>query len=704
MHQVIDAIIGTPTPIRAILQLVSTRNAPGRTPFERYAGIVLNDAGAEALSSWPLSKPVQLVPPGSGHMAQLVCSGSATEGERTILQDIEAALNRLISIVDTIEDSADFGQLQTGKLAIGHSPLGSGFLPDRPRYRSALVRLPAISPTEQPSLEYMNEVDWRVLDYIAGNAHAVFQSSMLPNLHQSFMGAHAPDHSDWDVRTRLASMLLKLELPLPFSCRFDCNVQAKAAAITFAVPQASVLPRYTNNGPNAPLEPINAKQAGAALAAYTMRLACLLGAACFGSGRRLDHAFIMAVREADSKPLLACRFDRDEYVRHTLTAINSGDLFDPALRFDAAAIAEIAKPQSFCLGDMDNIEAFQNERAAIMGGNRIEPYLDNRPLTDCMRRLFHARRICDIDTRHFFGSEPDEIREARNDSIDSTIAAIARLESIVAELESQTTPPDDDASARPLFCANPLSRATVSLLDDDYAVSLQAEAFLSGRLVEDIPADRIPCYFRAPNALFEAHLGLSELYERLGDYKGAEAQADICVALAPTTAQAHYRKASALAQQGKYEQAANIIVSGLRTAVSHRDCALLYYHLGLILSKIGLEQQAAAVFVYTTVFGGTYAEKAQHIIKSYRKREGAPIILSGSPLAASREMVRNRIPVAPSDEVRTLITKAAVGLSCANAPEAAAPYASALASYLRDDFVIALTAQSLMTGIEPARA
>jgi len=61
-------------------------------------------------------------------------------------------------------------------------------------------------------------------------------------------------------------------------------------------------------------------------------------------------------------------------------------------------------------------------------------------------------------------------------------------------------------------------------------------------------------------------------------------------------------------------------------------------------------------------------------------------------------MARARIPVAPSDETRSLVVQAAVGLSCANAPKAAAPYVSAMARYFRNDPVLADAARSIREG------
>jgi len=209
---------------------------------------------------------------------------------------------------------------------------------------------------------------------------------------------------------------------------------------------------------------------------------------------------------------------------------------------------------------------------------------------------------------------------------------------------------------------------------------------------------KIPQFFRAPSALFHAHMGLSDLYQRMGDFAGAIAHADACIALAPTTASAYFRKADILAQQTRSAEAMNVLTAGLCCAISKRDCALLYYHLGLLLWCVGRKSDAAAVQVYTSSLQGEFAEKARAVVKSLRTRRSASVIVHASPLAAAREIARARIPLAPNEMARTLIARAAIGLSCANAPEAAAPYVAELTTYLPGDRIIATTSRSIIHG------
>ena len=688
--RVIDELLAAPLPVPAMGRLISKAFSPHAEPFERYAGLALKDAGAGELGQMPAERALHLSPPGDGHMAQLSCTAAAGTCVDGLVENVEGALNRLCGMVDALEDSADLGDPQQ-PLGITMSALGGAFKPDRPVFRSAHVRLPGIGATDAPSQEYLNEVDWRTLDHVAVIARNVFQSSLLPNMHQAFMGAYAPTGSDWDVRTRQAMLLGKLELPLRCTWSFDCDVPARTAAIRFSAPSAGAFPKRVGMG-GATLCDVGERVDDARLV-YTLRLSCLMAAVCFGASRSIETAHIEAM--AGGEHLVSCVFDRHGFVHETLVAIAEGALCSPTLRFDPELTARVAAPRSVAFGAQCAADGFCT-------ATRIDTHQDMRPLPPRLVELFHAKRICDIDTRHYYGGGERIIEDARLDSDESILAAIASLEDVVTDLYAHTVPPDDDASARPLYCSNPLSRAMVSLLDDELAVSLQAEAFLRGASSPDEIDEatrRLPHYFRAPHALFQAHLGLSDLYGRLGDHHGAQREADRALVLAPTTAQAYYRKADDLAQQERFVEAANTLVAGLRCAVHERDCALLYYHLGLVLWKLGRQRDAAAVHVYTMSLNGEHAGKSAAVVKALRKRKGSPVVTHTSPLAAAREMSKARIPIAPSDVARTLIVHAAVELSCADAPEAAAPYAAAVARYFRNDPVICATAESLIHGL-----
>ena len=693
----IDDLIGSVSVQQSVKRLLGQINKPDASPFERYAGMALEAAGGNRIGEVSPFHVLRLLPPEDGKLVRIACAAQLDDEERAIVTGVENALNRLVGIADAIEDGFAAGARASQGPRLSISIFGASPISDERGYRSAYVKLPRMGLSDKPTVPYFNEVDWRVVDHIASNSHTVFQNCLRPNTRQSIMGAFAPDWSDWDVRTRLASILEGLELPFTLAYSFDCDATRGIASVHFRMPAESTLPAWRLEGETARLVPIG-DSVDEARMAYTMRLACLLAAACFGSGRTIDHAYVVALRDDGDDIALSCAFERTAYVHTVLTAIDEGTLSDPRFRFDVEGLADLMAE-----GDVRFSLRAQLDRPAVeahedgLGTQRANPWEDGRELTDELQRIFHSSTIAQIDCTHYLGPSALEIDEAKRDADDSPIAAIARLESIVANLESALAPPGDDADARPLYCGNPYTRAIVSLLDDAISIGLDAEAYLHDDGLHEM-LRKLPRYFRAPNALYHAHMGLSDLYERLGDMDGAEAEANRCITLAPTTVDAHFRKAHLLAQQGRFVEAANVIIFALPLAVAADDCAILYYHLGLLLWNLDRKADAAAVFTYAASFTGEYAEKCTKVVAGLRKRKGESVIVHASPKIAAREMARARIPVAPGDDTIALAIRAMIGLSCMGAPRAAAPYSNIAARAFSHDSIIVSACRSLVHG------
>ena len=694
--QVVDGLIASDSPARAICALAARRGSPNITAFERYAGIVLHDAGAPQLAELAPKLALFLVRADDRRLVTITCASPPTEA-LDLLANMEAAINRLGGIADALEACVAREQRENG-YRIGISWAGTSFLLDNSKYDALYIEPPKLLASQEADLVFFNELDWRVVDHVARSAHREFQASVFMNTYQSVMGVWAADGSDWDIRTRMAASLEALSIPLSSTFSYDCDTQRQAVSVRFTVPGTGQFPRRMRNPAGTTLsDAVESGSVRAARTMYALRLSCLLAALCFGSGKHIEHAYVTAVDGGDGHVMASCSFDRSRYVHGTLTSIDSEELSGPSLRFDVAACASLLSADELRIASPDADDTQIEPVDDGMASQRIAPVADTRELPDGMRRLFHARLICDTDTRATFGRHDDVVEAAREDAASSPLAAISHLENIVSELEGRLCAPDDEADARALYCSNPYARVAVSLVDDHVTIGEQAQAFLDGD-TEGLPEIDAPRYFRAPDALFHAYMGLSDLYERLGDTRGAEAQADRCLALAPTTAQAYYRKADILAQQQRYAEAANVLIEGLRHAISERDCALLYYHLALVFWNMGMKRESATIHVYASSLRGEFAEKSLAAVKNLRNHEDRQVIAFASPRAAARELKRLRIPVSPSDEAKMLVIRAAMGLTCTSAPEAAAPYAAALTRYFRDDPIIATTVTSIIKG------
>ena len=694
-HVVAEELVGSSKPGPAIRALAQRADDPSATPFERYAASALRDGGALQLTE-PGRPELRLHRKPGGQLVRL-SMGAGPQGDPKPVWVLEDALNRMTGIVAALDEgvgsnapaSPESGRARRRELFERYGlayPLWSD------TERGANVVLPSAPSNEKAALAYFNEIDWRMLDTVANNAHVFFQAAILTNLNQRIFGVKAPHCSEWDVRTRLASILGGLEPPLRLTFRFDCDTSRGTAFVRFDAPPAESFPMLAA-GPDGALKPIG-NRIGNARLAYSLRIATLIGAACFGSGRIIEHALVVG-HDSGSQPIVSCTFDRTRFVQDTLPAIDAGLLGDPALRFDPEAVANMLSANHVGFAPQAGAPVV----VASLEGTRAKPWQDDRVLSDDMQRLFHARRVRDIDTAHYLGQSAQAIDAAKADSADSLIAAIAQLENTAAEMEEALAPPADDPDARPLYCGSALERAAIALLDDDLSVSAEAEAFLL--LEEGAEPLKLPdiYYYRAPDALFHAHVGLADLYRKLGDMHGAEVQADRCMALAPTMPVGYALKADALAGQGRFKEAVNVLRSGLGVVVAETDQAFLLHDLALLLERMRRSHEARALHLYTASLSGVYAAKSVEYLKRATKNMDARTFMRENMSAAANTIGDLEIALVTERTRSALIATAALGLTNAHAPRAAAPYIALLSKRFPANRTIADACNSIQYGL-----
>ena len=561
--------------------------------------------------------------------------------------------------------------------------MGGGFLSPGGGWRSACVKLPSLDSTSDVTPEYYNEVDWRSTDNVASNSRAVFQRCVRPNSYRTISDLRVSAHSDWDVRTRLGQILGALELPHRYSFRFDYDDGTKTVSALFTCPPPHFLPAILNADEDFGHDHARAR----AYSAYILRLACLFSAACFGSGTKIGTAVVAGYDSSWEHPLVTARFDRGCFSDSVLSAIDTGDLSRPDLRFEPERIARyMDASQLDWIGRHESLESKAISLPILdLRRNRNASWTDDRRLSSETQRLFRSCRPCDIDTAQYYGPHADGVNLARDDAADSPLSSIIRLESLVDELERQLLPPDGLDASRPLFADNPFSRLAVSLLDDELSIAEQAEAFLHEN-GDECAIPKEPLYYRAPSALFHARFGLSNLYQIIGDFPAAELLANRCITLAPTTTKAYFRKADVLAEQGKLDEAANVLLASLRVASSIGESAFLYYHLGMLLWNMERYDEAASVHIYNTSLKGEDSRKSRQIIEGLRQ-QGKPLpSINLTAFDASHELLRLGYPLAPMN-MRHEISQAAVLLANDGCHDLAAPYACEFERYSSDDIV-----------------
>ena len=683
----------------AIASVIERGERDGSTMFERYASQLLEEAGGYRLLNLPSARRLRLLRPDNGSLAHFASAKDFPQTIEATLLGVECAINRLIGISDAVSDGMRDVESPKKEPRRSISILGGGYLSDEIGWRSSRVKLPSLDSISDVSIDFYNEIDWRSTDCVANNARAVLQQCVRPNAYRTTLGTHVADQSDWDVRTRAAQLFNALELPYRNSYRYDYDSDTSTLVVFFTCPPTSFLPAITNILSNE-----ESLAESRAYASYIIKFASLFAAACFGSGRNIQRAISIGYDAAWSNALVSLEIGRVQFANSVLAAIDSSEFSKPELRFEPEQLALLIEASHLdwrgrlMSNGADTVFLPEIE----VPSRSIEPWRDTRTLPQEAHDLFHCKRISDVDTSHYLGGNADAIDLAREDADESSLSAIARLEALVEELEWGLEAPDDDIQAHPLFAPHPLARLAVSLVEDEKTIAAQAEAFLEGAS-DDKPLEHVAStrYFRAPSALFYARFGLSDLYQTIGDFTAAELQADRCVFLAPTTAGAYYRKADILAEQGRHTEAANVLIAGLRCCVASVDCALLYYHLAMLLWNIGMQWESATIHVYNTSLKSDYADRSKQVINGLRKQPDAPAIVNSPPLEAMRELERLHFPVAPVN-IRHQIAQATILLANAGSPRAAAPFAHEFERLYGSDEVVKTACRSIQYGVQSA--
>ena len=144
-----------------------------------------------------------------------------------------------------------------------------------------------------------------------------------------------------------------------------------------------------------------------------------------------------------------------------------------------------------------------------------------------------------------------------------------------------------------------------------------------------------------------------------------------------------------------------MLIAGLRCSVASADCALLYYHLAMLLWNIGMQWESATIHVYNTSLKSEYADRSKQVINGLRKQPDAPAIVNSPPLEAMRELERLHFPVAPMN-IRQQIARATILLANAGSPRAAAPFAHEFERLYGSDEVVRTACRSIQYGVQSA--
>ncbi len=615
--------------------------------FDAYAARLLSDAEAPNLRSIAVEHPVELRRLNTtGLFWSIFDDSTISAGNRSTILRIESVLDRLALISKSLEGDE-----------------GTAY----------------VSATTEGAC---SELDWQVLRSIANDANEYLTAADRDNKLDTQYGTTGARGGNWDLSTRFASACEAMVLPFRLEYRFACDSQTGTIIADVSLPTPDVFPKSRFNAATGQWADCTAQRPAAA-ATYALRLAALIASAAFGASVGVTRVVVNGKEGSIAgATVLSLEFGRIPFTMGTMAKIRSGEFSapatecDPAALFDMLHLAQVATNIDNA-GTLQPVEPLDVELAV--------PYTpvadDDRPLPDDLRALLHADTVRELDVM----SEQDADLGARYRAImeekdDSLLLAVAQLEDIVAETDKLAV---DDAeldelvkpseSRRILYCENVFARYLTSLVESDPSVR----------------------YVRASDIGQAARSSLSRIYRDMGDLDAAEAQARICIDLAPTSAPAYNDLITCFAEGDHYDKIIEVAKEALRVAVTGNDISYVYYRLAFAYWQTGRLNEALACYLRvpeSSPMGEAALRERNDLVSEMGNN------VPGNEWDPTACLRTAGVPLAPLDDVMEVVGRALIELCDANMPLAAAPLASLVASTQRNDILHAVAA-SLRNGV-----
>ncbi|MDE5641190.1 MAG: hypothetical protein K2I40_05725, partial [Bifidobacterium castoris] len=616
-------------------------NAATAAPTDRFAARELIEAGAAALRPVSARESVRFIIVEDTNLFWAVFNGDMPTADRHAVLAIESALNRL-GAVRRVADARDNE---------------NGFV-------TTLDEAGCYDAVRRRDHVWSQHIE-HVLDYTDVN-----------NRFARINDAAAAPGGMWDTLTRFITIGESLILPHRFEYRADVNTDTGEMAIVFSAPDETQF--QSSDWRDGHVVDVRAMRAAHA-ATYALELAGLLAQIAFTAGPSVNAVTVTGYRGSLYKtedPVLSLSFDRARFTTNVLPRYRDGVFDDAALDDDPARVLPMLEPTAFALAfnarrGLDVITPLPVPQSLL--ANRTPLWTDTRPLPPRLCSLLRADRAQDLDILHddasIKGSEVMDLRQGNEK--DTPIGTSIELESVIMQIEMSEQAP---ANQRPLYCENPTQRLLVSLVDDG-------------------PDTR---YWKAPDALYNARVGLTHIYRDDGDHQAAVAQAQAMERIAPTCASAYFEEAVVHADSEDYEAAARVLKSALTIAVDRDDVDFVYYRLAYALWNTGDRESAAACYAMRTLDSASYAPSARREVAQLLAQLGWDKLPDHDQAVARLREVD--IPVAPQVRALDVLAEAAMGLVDAGFPCAADAAAGILANSVEGD-VLRLLRQCLRYGV-----
>lgn len=614
--------------------------------FEAYAARLLSDAEAPSLRAIAVEHPIELRRLNTTELFWSIFDDSTiSAGSRSTILRIESVLDRLALISKIMEG---------GNGAVSASAF-----------------------TE----EQCSQADWQVLRSIANNAADYLAGADRDNKLDTQYGTCGIRGGNWDLSTRFAAACEAMVLPFRLEYRFVCDASTGTIVANVSMPSPDVFPKSRYDASCGQWVNCTRTQTDAA-AAYGLRLAALIAAAAFGSSVGITRVVVNGKEGSIAGPaIMSLEFGRIPFTMGTMAAIREGRLSAPETECNPGALFDMLRLQNHTIdladdGSLRPVEPLEVELGVV----RTPVAEDSRPLSPELRDLLLADVVSDLDVMS--EQDPDlagRYRAIMDEKDDSLLLAVAQLEDIVAETDKEAAGPqtsETEGSAspiKPLYCENVFARYLVSVVEDDKTVRY--------RRVSDIGQ--------------AARSSLSRIYRDMGDLSAAEAQARVCISLAPTSAPAYNDLITCFAEGDHYDKIIEVAKDALRIAVTGNDISYVFYRLAFAYWQTGYLREALACYLRVpeaSPMGEAAARERNDLISEMGNN------VPGNDWDPTACLRTAGVPLAPLDDVMEVVGRALVLLCDQNMPLAAAPLASLVASTQRNDILHAVAA-SLRQGV-----
>lgn len=481
---------------------------------------------------------------------------------------------------------------------------------------------------------------------------------------------------EWVVRSTVcnAAECLKTAFRVVYDLRAD--VEHGLVVLGIETPRPACMAIYT---------PDTQQQASLARA-YAFRLAYLLARHALDCSSKVTRVVVNGHEHASQDTNLSIEFNRSNIA--TMEKVAKGERIERAFPTDECIRA------SFEGSWFAQVEPFVglDDKQAIPALATVFPELDMREAPQAVAQTCHAKRICDLginenavrikawnDVREAMSGTTEQAVQAlvakRNAADDITVAEACNR--VVEALVDGKVDLDDTQRLASMFidgsALDVASRRAAELLDgpdgsEDPEGALKIlEPALAPFEDMGVYLDDETCVYRyfgsiaerihhnavideggreiklVPDSYFNAHSNASIALGMLERYDEALAHADICMRIAPTSTYATMRKVRILEAQSRIYEAADLIISVLRHAVTPRDASISLYRLAYMEWKLGREDLAAACYVRSMSWDTDIAGQAREELNDLL--EAVPNLQRPTDEQADALLAREGIPL-----------------------------------------------------------